>query len=175
MAKRQIVRLVDIETIELRLANPKTQDGTVEELYRFGSLVFSEIQQRGAELDRKLTNFLGWSLATLAFFLINLSKYQSWGFDRIVVTAASILSFSCVALAAFALKTKIWPAPSEGDWFKDELWDEPSMMKRYHVVSILATHQGYATKVKAKADCLAWIEVLLPISALGTLSVLLFS
>jgi hypothetical protein len=89
--------------------------------------------------------------------------------------AAAVLSFACVVLAALALKTKMLPAPSERDWFKEELWTDPVLMRRYHIVSILSAHQAHIINVGRKANYLAWIELFLPASALAIFSVLLFS
>jgi hypothetical protein len=171
--RQQLIQSVDIDDIEVQLSNPKTPDDTVDEFYRFGTVLFSEIQQRGAEVDRKLTNVLGWSIATLAFLLMNRNRYIDW--TKLVVTGAAAMAFICVILSAFALKTRMWPAPSENDWFRRELWAEPAMLRRYHVVSLLSTHQTHVKNVKLKADCLGWLEILLSISALGIFTVLLFS
>ncbi len=175
MASPQVLRFVDIDSIENRLAKAETPDATVEEFYRFGTLLLSEIQQRGSEMDRKLTNALGWSIATLAFLLLNKLRFAQVGsYARSAVIIAAVLSFGCATVAALAVKTRMWRSPSEADWFKNELWDDPSTMKRYHVVSILATHQAQARNIKIKAECLGIIEILLLISGMAILSVLLF-
>jgi len=172
----QIIHPVDIDTIELRIFDPATSEGTVEELYRFGLALFSEGLHRSSELDRKLTTVLGWAGATLAFLLLNHSKAQQFGAPgKVALLIATLAAFAALLLAAFALKTRLWPAPSEKDWFKAELWDDPSRMKRYHVISLLLVHQTTVKNVKRKATCLRWTEMLLPVGGLATASILLFS
>ena len=119
MASPQILRFVDVDGIEARLSKAETPDATVEEFYRFGTLLFSEIQQRGSEVDRKLTNALGWSIATLAFLLLNQPRLAQVGsYARIAVIIAAVISFGCVIVAVLTVKTRMWRAPSEADWFK---------------------------------------------------------
>lgn len=124
MPKSQIFRLVDVDSIELQLSSPDTPESTVEEFYRFGTLLFSEIQQRGSEVDRKLTNMTGWSLATLGFVLLDRHRSHLGKLGTGVLATAGILSFACVLIAAFALRTRMWQAPSEKDWFRAELWGQ---------------------------------------------------
>jgi uncharacterized membrane protein YgdD (TMEM256/DUF423 family) len=170
----QALRFVEIEAIQERLSTPGIQDATVEEFYRFGTLLFSEIQQRGSEIDRKLTNVLGWSMATLAFLLLNQSRFAQIGsYVRAAAITAAILSFVCVIVAAFAVKTRMWRAPSEADWFQEKLWGDPATMKRYHILSMLATHQAQARNVKVKANCLGIIEILLAMTGLALFSAFL--
>jgi hypothetical protein len=176
MASPQILRFVDAESIYARLARPEIPEATIEEFYRFGTLLFTEIQQRGSEVDRKLNNALGWSIATLAFLLLNQPRFAHVGTCvRLAIIAAAVLAFGCVIVAAFAVKTRMWRAPSEADWFQSELWNDPSIMKRYHILSILTTHQAQTKNVKLKAECLGFIEIGLALSSVGVLSALLFS
>jgi len=175
MASPQVLRFVEVDSIEDRLSAPGIPDATVEEFYRFGALLFSEIQQRGSEVDRKLTNLLGWSIATLAFLLLKQPFAHVGNVASIAEITAGVFSLGCVALAAIAVKTRMWRAPSEADWFQKDLWDDPSSLKRYHLVSILATHQAQARNVKRKAECLWIIEIFMLITGIVILGLILFS
>jgi len=176
MASPQVLRFVPIGSIQDRLSAWETKDETVDEFYRFGSLLFSEIQQRGSEVDRKLTNALGWSIATLAFLLLNQPRFAQIGsYARLFAIIAAFLSFGCAIGSAWAVKTRMWRAPSENDWFKAELWDDPSTLKRYHIISLLGTHQAQAKNVKVKADCLGVIEILLLACGVAILGAFLLS
>jgi hypothetical protein len=176
MASPQVLHLVEPDSIQARLSRRETPVDTVEEFYRFGTMLFSEIQQRGSEVDRKLTNLLGLSVATLAFLLFNQSRFGKFGgFTWIAMVTAAVLSFGSAATAAVAVKTRMWRAPSEADWFKDELWADPLRLKCYHIVSMLTAHQAQARNIKTKAECLGVIEIFLMTSAMIILSVLLFS
>ncbi len=177
MPSEQLIQPVDIDTIELRMYNRDTSDATVEELYRFGQILFQECLQRGSEVDRKLANLLGWSTAALAFLLLNHSKVENFAIPaKVFVTIATISALACVVLASIALKSRIWPSPSEGDWFRDGLWGDDQKLKRYHVVSLLINHQEHVKRIARKAECLKWAELLLPISAVAIgVAILLFS
>lgn len=176
MASPQLLQFVEIASIKDRLELPGTPEETVDEFYRFGTLLFAEIQQRGSEVDRKLNNALGWSIATLAFLLLNQPRFvHAENYVRIAEIAASVTSFGCAVLAAFAVKTRMWRAPSEVDWFQNELWNDPATMKRYHILSMLATHQAQAENVKAKAGFLGFIEIFLSIAGVAVFTALLFS
>jgi hypothetical protein len=170
----QIFHPLEIDNIELRLSDPIVSDSTIEELYRFGALMFAEIQQRGSETDRKLANLLGWSIASLGFVVLKYSQMAANKSQHAVLIMAMVLSLACVVIGGLALLSKMWQAPSEDDWFKEELWDSPSMLRRYHVVSMLSVHQTNARRVAKKADCLGYIEVLIVIDWLLILSGILF-
>jgi len=171
----QIIHPVDIRDIEGRIFSDTTSDEIVEEFYRFGQILFAECLQRGSELDRKLANMLGWSTAALAFLLLNHTKVAQFGIFGVactIIAAASALF--AVTMTSVALKTRVWAAPSEEDWFKDNLWNDLSWMKRYHVVSLLLAHQIQTKHVARKARHLRYAELSLPISALAVGVSLLF-
>src|ERR1017187_9862737 len=112
MAK-QILRFADIDDIENRLI--ALSDGTIEELYRFGGLMVSEVQQRASDLDSKLTGILGWSVATLAFLLFDGKISGLHGFGKVPVFIATATALTSVIVSFLGLKTTMWPAPSEQD------------------------------------------------------------
>jgi hypothetical protein len=175
MASPQVLHLIEIDTIEQRLSDPRTPNATVEELYRFGTLLFTELQQRSSETDRKLTNVFGWSIATLAFLLASRGKFDHVAYGVLALKVAAVFSSFCVGLSAFAIKSRMWRAPSENDWFQNQLWDDAERMKRYHIVSMLGMHQAQIKGVQRKAECLGLSEILLAISGLIILCLLLFS
>ena len=176
MPSSQLIGAVDVETIELRIFNRDTPEATIEEFYRFGQILFTECLQRGSEVDRKLTSALGWSTASLAFLLLNRAKFGQFGaVGMIGLIVATISAIACVAISSVALKSRIWPAPSESDWFKEDLWQDSTKLKRFHVVSLLFSHQEHLKRIKGKADCLWWAELFLPVSALVVSAILLFS
>jgi hypothetical protein len=172
----QIIHPVDIEDIERRMFSDATSEEIVDEFYKFGQIMFAECLQRGSELDRKLANMLGWSTAALAFLLLNHSRVAQFGIVGVACTIVAVASaLFAVATTSFALKTRMWAAPSEEDWFKDNLWGDPSWMKRHHVVSLLLTHQVQTKHVARKARHLRYAELSLPASALAiAVSLLVF-
>lgn len=175
MASPQILHLVEIQTVEQRLSDPLTPPETIEELYRFGQLLFTELQQRSSETDKKPTSVFGWSVATLGFLLISKNRFAGREYEALAANAASVFSFLSAALSAFAIKTRMWRAPSENDWFQKDLWTHADRLKRYHLVSLLETHQAQIQGVQRKAELLGFSEIFLAITALVILGLLLVS
>jgi hypothetical protein len=160
---QQVLNYVDLEAVELRLADPSISPELVEEYYRFGQVLFSEMLSRGADVERKLTNMLGWSTASLGFLLV----YKSEEILTRVIAGGAIGSAALAAIiCAMALRSKMWATPSEQDWFQEELTDAATL-KRYHVVSFLLAHQCQTRHMAKKADQLRQVEGLLGLTSLA--------
>jgi hypothetical protein len=173
--KKQIIHSIDVEEIELKVHSPTTPDDVVDELYRFGAILFSECLQRGSELDRKLTSMLGWSIAALASILLQHSRSAPLGtLQETALAIGTAAAFFSTLLAGLALKTTVWPAPSDADWFREGLWEDVQKLKRYHVISLLVTRQEHVKRIARKAHLLGHVELLLSLAALS-ISILLIS
>jgi hypothetical protein len=162
----QIIHPVEVSDIESRL--PSLARESVEELYSFGALMVSSAQQRAIRLDTKLTGILNWSSAMLAFVLIDASVSHQHGGSLAVSALAMIAAIASVACSYVGLKSKVWPAPSERDWFQERLLDKPDMLRRYHVVSMLNVHQSQSHGNSHRAATLRWAELCLALSAITT-------
>ena len=110
----QLVQTVDVAEVEFRL--PSLADDSVEELYRFGTLMVSSAQLRTARLDAKLTGILGWSSAALAFLLVGGSALRPHGSALVVLLLPIAITTTSVIAAYFGLESRLWPTPSERDW-----------------------------------------------------------
>ena len=173
MAQTQIIKLIDIESMEFEIYGASMCKATVDELYEFGKIMFSESQTRSSQLDSKLVTMLGWSGATLTFLLLNHAAHDgSW--KEYLVWAAATAAIVAVGIAA-ALRTRMWAAPSEADWFKQGLMDQPEKLRRYHVISLLLAHQETIKTVARKAHYIRWGEGCLAASSVVVFLVLLFS
>jgi hypothetical protein len=176
LAKQQI-SYVDIDDIEVQLSSPELPDSSVGELYRFGEIMLSDVRQTSSLLDTKLTSILGWSTATLAFLLLD-SNSKAVNFAKPFLITAALIAMVSIGLSMLGLRSRLWPSPSEKDWFQDELLQEPSSLTRYHVVSLLASHQQHIKMNASKANFLRFAEITLMIAALlvaFTLFYVLFS
>jgi hypothetical protein len=158
MFRQPLIHPVNIGDTEFQLFSPDTPDEVVDELYKLGGILFSECLGRGADIDRKLTSMLGWSIAALASLLLKQSKsdHPVGTLEQLVLGIAAAAAFLALLIAALALKTTIWPAPSERDWFKEGLLRDVQRLKRYHVISLLVTHQEHVKCITRKANCLSW-------------------
>ncbi len=148
----QLVRPVDVAEIELRLPS-LAREGLVEELYSFGTLMVSSAQQRAVRLDTKLTGVLNWSSAMLAFLLIDANISRLHGASLWTSFLAMITAIFSVACSYAGLKSRLWPTPSENDWFKSSLLDKPEILRRYHIVSMLNMHQSQSDGNLRRASC----------------------
>lgn len=173
--KKHLIHPVDIAAIEVQICSPSTTDDVVDQFYKFGTILFSECLSRAADVDRKLTSMLGWSIAALASILLKQSKPEQLGMtDHIVIVIAAAAAFLSLVLAALGLKTTVWPAPSEEDWFRNGLWGDVQKLKRYHVISMLLTHQEHVRRITRKANLLGCVELMLSLAALSIFALIIF-
>jgi hypothetical protein len=152
----QKIRPVDVAEIEILL--PSLADDSIEELYRFGSLMVSGSQQRALRLDSKLTGILNWSSAVLAFVLIDANVSHLHGIALAVSVVVMLIALASVAYSYLGLKSRLWQMPSEGDWFQRKALEKPGVLRRYHIVSMLNMHQSQSEGNERRASMLKWAE-----------------
>jgi len=157
------VRLADIEQIELMLSGG-IREGLVEEYYRFGSIVLSEVQSAGNQIEGKLTALLGLACGMVAFLLFS-TNIRVFAVGKIWICSAAAIALVALISAVLGLMTTMWRLPSEADWFKQELTD-PILLKKYHVVSLVSAHQQRMGLIVFKSDCLRIAEIFLALSTL---------
>lgn len=167
----QVIHPVDVAEIETLL--PSLVDESVEELYRFGTLMVSAAQQRALRLDAKLTGILNWCSAMLAFVLIDANASHQRGASLAISIAAMLAAMASVAFSYFGLKSRLWPMPSERDWFQRKLLEKPEHLRRYHVVSMLNVHQSQSDGNARRAIMLKRAEWCLAASATISFGMLL--
>ena len=157
-----VARRVSIEDIEKQVLS--LCDGTVTELYDFGVLMVTEVERRALGIDSKLTSILGWSSAVLGFLLLGTSPGGSFGSSLLLLVSIA-LTLGAVISSFLGLRTILWITPSEKDWFRDELLENAGRLRRYHIVSMLNTHQDHEKEIEKKASRLALAERLLAVAA----------
>ena len=101
LAKQQI-SYVDIDDIEVQLSSPEIPDSSVDELYRFGEILFSDVRQTSSQINTKLTSILGWSTATLAFLLFD--AHSKNGNSQTVSSYGRCFSAGCNCLVHVGAK-----------------------------------------------------------------------
>ena len=161
----QVLHRVNIDTIESRIFSGGIKHATVDQFYEFGVFLGEEIRERIAHLDSKLANILGWSGAILAFLLFD-ARTPPAGATRVLLVLAATAAICAFALSAAAVKTKMYPSPSESDWFKSELWDEPGNLRKFHTACLLTYHQQNAILLAPKATRLRRAEYVPAVSVL---------
>jgi len=163
------VKTVNPKEIERLLLANEYQELT-EELFSFGQLLLDEIQQRTAQLDTKLISLLGWTAAILAFLLVGdaswlESAYKTGLVTTIFMLLATLSSLGAVICSFLGVKTTVWQFPSERDWFQTSLFDDVLAMKKYHLISMLETHQAHSRVNARKGQRAHEAEWLLAVSA----------
>lgn len=166
------VTLLDIDEIELMLSGDISEE-LVEEYYRFGCFALSDIQNAGNQVEGKLTALLGLATGMVAFLLFGTSLRMFAPAKVWIASAAASATLALVA-AVVGLMSRMWRSPSEADWFKQELRDAV-LLKKYHIVSLLAAHRQRLQLFILKSDCLRIAEILMALSVLILVAALLIA
>ncbi len=152
------VKLIDIPAQEALITG--YSEAVVEQLLDFGKLVATDAHQLLSQLDAKLGAYLGFCAALIGLISVGLNGKEStatkWGIAiAIGLTMLAIISSLC------GLFTRTFLMPSESDWFCEILFERPADLKRYHVISLLSSHQHALERSVTKARWLRIAESLL--------------
>jgi hypothetical protein len=169
MAKGGIETVNSKEIEQLLLAN-KYEELT-EELFSFGQLLLDEVQQRTAQLDTKLVSLLGWNAAILAFLLVGDASWAGSAQKTSIATTimmllATLSSLGAVACSFLGVKTAVFQFSSEKDWFQTSLFNDVLKLKKFHLISMLETHQSHSRLNERKGQRAHQAEWLLAASAI---------
>jgi hypothetical protein len=167
----QYLHFINTEKAEAEIMG--LDDSAVEYLYQFGSMMVGDAGQWTSHLDSKLTAIFGWSSGVLAFLVVG-TKAQGSLMHVSAMILAVALTLAAVILAALGLKTDEWPSPSEEDWFREGILEHPGHLRRYHVISMLETHQYHLRKNGRKAKLLRYAEKALVAGAIVVAAILLW-
>lgn len=157
------IQLVDIEELEESLGGDVAPD-LVEEYYRFGTLLLTEVRAATSQIDGRLVTALGLAVGLLVSLLFG-TTLARFAAARIWVNFAATFALFGVAGSAYGSMARIWRLPSEQDWFREGLRDA-SVLKKYHIVSLLAAHQQHVKLAAMKGNCLRWAQGCIVIGAL---------
>jgi hypothetical protein len=107
--------------------------GITNELYTFGTMLLSEIQQRSGQIDAKAGTVLAWSTGILAFLFAYMPK--ATGLVNPALTFGSAVFTLLALLFAFnALRTRNdWTWPSDKSWLEETALTDEDEVKRYHI------------------------------------------
>jgi hypothetical protein len=155
--------LVDVDAVEVMLSGQIASD-LVEEYYRFGALVLSEVQNMASQIDGKLTTVLGLASGILISLLFG-TTLNSFAPIKTPISVAASFALIALVLSAFGLMSRMWRLPSARDWFKEGLSDS-DRLRKYHIVSLLAAQQQHVRLIGSKSRCLHAAEVSTALSAL---------
>lgn len=103
-----------------------------EELYRFGTMMLAEMQERSGRLDSKSAIVLGWATGILAFLFVETNKLS--GVGLYFAFASGIFTLLAVVCCFLALRTRSdWKAPSDKSWIRETALGSEDEIKRYHI------------------------------------------
>ncbi len=145
----------------------------LDETYSFGERMVDEVLDRTAQIDAKATSLLGWSAGVLAFLTFDSrGSWESWLVGFVTATAL-VLSMIAAMRAGLALKVDDWSISSERDWFRGELFADPTKLRVYHVLGMLETHQRHNRQnmIKGEHARVSQLCLLLAVICLGVLVV----
>jgi hypothetical protein len=138
---------VDVDHIETMLSG-SIDSALIEEYYHFGTFLLSEVQATTSAIDSKLLATLGLAGGLLVSLLFG-STLGHFAVSRLLVSLAAASVLFGLSFAAWALWARGWRVPSEQDWFLEGLRDAETL-KKYHLVSLLASHHQHAKLAELK-------------------------
>jgi len=164
---------VDVKEIENKLESYADCEALTVELTRFGEGMFAEVRRHAERLDGKLTSLLGWTGAMLALLLGRGHTEQTPWYVAVMLAGATFLGLLAAGIAWYGLRPQKICLPSERDWFKEELFNHPSKLRRYHLMSFLTAHQSAHRVNHRKEQTLKCTAVLFTCSVVVTGSALI--
>ncbi len=170
MAKEQIVgRGQNINYVDVRAQQDRIvtlPDETVDQLFNFGTALFSEVQSRSAQIDTKLGSYLGFCAAVIGFLSIGATSGGLPTAIKYAMLGSVVFTLVALGSAFWGLKTKLYLTPSESDWFSESLLADAKQLKQFHVISLLLCHQDNQTTTARKARVCSVTEKCLAMGAL---------
>lgn len=128
--------------------------GITNELYTFGTMLLSEIQQRSSQIDAKAGTVLAWSTGILAFLFAYMN--HATGVINLSFTFASAV-FTLLALvsAFYALRTRAdWTWPTDNSWFEETALTSEDEVRRYHIRVMHDVRTTHLALTHEKSRCL---------------------
>lgn len=169
---KQSIKYIDLGVIKQHL-DREISDQSIEEIYRFGSVMLAEVSQRTAQINQKLYSLIGWSAASIAFLLFDKVPAGAPVWIRCAALTAIFLAACSVLLGSLGIKSGVGKIPSDPDWFCSKFYLDSIGMKRYHLLLMFLFHQQENLSAEAKAEFLARAECLF-VPSLLLLTVVVF-
>jgi hypothetical protein len=158
---------MELTTDEVKARVYSYQDEKITaELYAFGMMLLSEIQQRAAQLDSKSAVVLGWATGILAFVFFANNKIAP-SLPARFATATGAFALLAVVFSFFALRTRDeWGWPTDESWFCSTALTSADELKRYYIRVMHDVRQTHLAATKRKARRLSYAEAFLALAAL---------
>jgi protein-S-isoprenylcysteine O-methyltransferase Ste14 len=121
------MQMINIDQAEIMLSGDIPAD-LVEEYYRFGLAVLSEVQNMASQIEGKAIAILGLASGLLVSLLFG-TALRAFDPAKTWTALAAAMALIAVVIAAVGLMSRMWRLPSERDWFKDGLRD-PARLKK---------------------------------------------
>jgi hypothetical protein len=119
--------------------------------------MIDEVTSRSNVLDSKAVSIMGWTSALLALFIWQ----PTWAhtpavpiLDVLAAIGGALGAAVSLAASGVALRIRQWSWPSQDDWLRSDLFGHPSVLKRFHLVSMLETHDDHCNVNARKAHAL---------------------
>lgn len=158
LVTRQLINCLEPTYIQHDLES-EISDGAVDEIYRFGQIMLTEVNQRVGQIDQKLYSVLGWSSASIAFLLLEKNASTAPVWIKVVLVVAVLFALAAILLCSLGIKSAVARVPSEVDWFCKSFYLDSSGMARHHVLAMFEFHQRVNLIAASKAEFLARAEL----------------
>lgn len=142
-------------------------DATVSQLFTFSSLMMDEIRQRTGTLDTKGLVVLGWGGALFGYLLSAEIATAAWPL-RVASILPALVAGYAIQKAYGAARLRDYDWPSDTDWFRIELFMKPDILRRYHLMSLLETHQNHSRQNGKKLAALQRAQKALAVASMLT-------
>lgn len=149
-----------------RLVYSYQDEAVTDELYQFGMVLMSEIQDRADRINSQSTIVLGWATAILALLLTQSNKFGGGGMYFALVAEVSTILAVIAAFCAGRTRGN-WSWPSDSSWIRESALVSKDEMMRYHIRVMHDVRQQHLRITKKKARCLFYSELLLVLGAIA--------
>ena len=131
----------------------------IDELYSFGMMMVNESLDTLHRLDAKGYAIAGYSGATfaalvsVAAFAKNIGPGTIWPI-ALILAALSALIAAAFSLTAIKFRPVDWFSPNE--WLKGDCLDDPSFLRRYHILCMYGVQQSQRDRAFDKIHKVKW-------------------
>ncbi len=130
------------------------ESAVTDQLYAFGCVLLSEIQDRAQQINGKGVMLIGWSIAVLAFWFSQFDKVAVKShadiFVGYIAMGSAALALLSIVFSYLAIRTREdWKWPSDQDWFQAVKEGEDEL-KRFHVRTIHMARQAQLQITESK-------------------------
>jgi hypothetical protein len=162
-------RRVDGEEIKRLLEHHPPDTELLSALEEFGRMMISEGQAHLAAIEAKGLSVLGWTSAMLALmFSKDLAVSAKLPTVVVWLTGLGVLAaLAALVWAAQCVRIREWTVPSQQDWFRTDIFGSVKILRAYHLLALLESHDAHIRVQDQKSEQLRKAQWSLVLAALA--------